>query len=418
MAQKPLPGDRSRRFDDRYLFLEAIVSAREKLYLSYIGQDIRDNSERPPSVLVSELIDYLTGFYGRTGITVKHALQAFNPKYFKQSREAELISYSRENFEAARILSGEAGAMSSAPGFFSFGLSEPAADYRNISIDDLCSFFSNPARFLLNRRLGLILEDRADILDEREPFALEGLERYELECDLLDKALQGRNIRRELERLNAGGLLPPGTPGTCWFEDTCGSIERLAARVVALRAGAAVEPARVELSISGFKITGAVSGLYPGGFIGHRPRRSERQLIMFWIKHLILDCADPKRKSSPAVSALCTGDGDCFYRCPEDSSAVLSDLLEVYWKGLRKPAPFFPRASWAYAEAVHNGRDNAAEKAQDIFAGNDFSRGEVEDPYIRRCFSTAEELERTGFGELALRIIGPLLEHGDFENTK
>ncbi|ABE55631.1 exodeoxyribonuclease V, gamma subunit [Shewanella denitrificans OS217] len=51
-------GDRSRRADDRYLFLEALLSAREQLYISYIGQSERDNSERIPSMLVSELIEY------------------------------------------------------------------------------------------------------------------------------------------------------------------------------------------------------------------------------------------------------------------------------------------------------------------------------------------------------------------------
>ncbi|MGV8644043.1 hypothetical protein ACV35T_31765, partial [Pseudomonas aeruginosa] len=44
------PGDRSRREDDRYLLLEALLSAREQLYVSWVGRSIRDNGERPPSV--------------------------------------------------------------------------------------------------------------------------------------------------------------------------------------------------------------------------------------------------------------------------------------------------------------------------------------------------------------------------------
>lgn len=53
MSQKPKRGDRSRRDDDRYLFLEALISAQQKLYISYIGRSIQDNSERFPSVLVA-----------------------------------------------------------------------------------------------------------------------------------------------------------------------------------------------------------------------------------------------------------------------------------------------------------------------------------------------------------------------------
>ncbi len=59
MSQKPQRGDRSRRDDDRYLFLEALMSAEQTLYISYIGRSIQDNSERFPSVLVQELVDYI-----------------------------------------------------------------------------------------------------------------------------------------------------------------------------------------------------------------------------------------------------------------------------------------------------------------------------------------------------------------------
>ncbi|PSU54615.1 exodeoxyribonuclease V subunit gamma, partial [Photobacterium aphoticum] len=58
MNGRPRAGDRSRRDDDRYLFLEAIQSAQEILYISYVGRSIQDNAERVPSVLVSELVEY------------------------------------------------------------------------------------------------------------------------------------------------------------------------------------------------------------------------------------------------------------------------------------------------------------------------------------------------------------------------
>ena len=57
-------GDRSRRGDDRYLFLEAIISARKALYLSYQGRNIRNNNEKQPSVVLKELMEYLEAGYG------------------------------------------------------------------------------------------------------------------------------------------------------------------------------------------------------------------------------------------------------------------------------------------------------------------------------------------------------------------
>src|SRR5690606_19928283 len=59
-AQQPRPGDRSPRHDDRQLFLEALVSARDALLITYTGRSIRDNAELPPSVVVSELLDVLS----------------------------------------------------------------------------------------------------------------------------------------------------------------------------------------------------------------------------------------------------------------------------------------------------------------------------------------------------------------------
>ena len=58
MAQQVKRGDRSRRDDDRYLFPEAILSAQQRLYISFIGRSIQDNSLRYPSVLVTELLEY------------------------------------------------------------------------------------------------------------------------------------------------------------------------------------------------------------------------------------------------------------------------------------------------------------------------------------------------------------------------
>ncbi|GAI98854.1 unnamed protein product, partial [marine sediment metagenome] len=104
MAMHPEPGDRSRRNDDRYLFLEVMLSVRAKLYISYVGQSIQDNSLIPPSVLVSELMDYIEQGFEIPGknilkhISTKHRLQAFSPEYFK--KDEKLFSYSGENLQA------------------------------------------------------------------------------------------------------------------------------------------------------------------------------------------------------------------------------------------------------------------------------------------------------------------------------
>src|SRR5690606_11549026 len=90
IAQSFRRGDRSRRADDRYLFLETLLAARDVLYVSYVGQSIRDNAPMPPSVLVSELLDYVRQAFRPTHkkdiveeLVIRHPLQAFSPRYFE-----------------------------------------------------------------------------------------------------------------------------------------------------------------------------------------------------------------------------------------------------------------------------------------------------------------------------------------------
>ncbi len=114
MSQKPQRGDRDRRDDDRYLFLEALMSAEQTLYISYIGRSIQDNSERYPSVLVQELADYIGQSHCLAGdealdcdaserrvkahITHLHTRMPFDAANF---RDDEYQSYAREWLAAA-----------------------------------------------------------------------------------------------------------------------------------------------------------------------------------------------------------------------------------------------------------------------------------------------------------------------------
>jgi exodeoxyribonuclease V gamma subunit len=175
MAQKPRLGDRSLRADDRYLFLETLLSARQRLHLSYVGQSIRDNSEAPPSVLVSELLDYIAQACDLPGkdvlkdlVVVRHRLQAFSPIYFKPE-DSRLFSYSAENCRASHC--GQLPRVAPTP-FIDKPLGDPEAEWRNVDVTTLAEFFCHPAKWLLTRRLGLRFEETDEALEEVEPWAV------------------------------------------------------------------------------------------------------------------------------------------------------------------------------------------------------------------------------------------------------
>ena len=119
VAAAPRRGDRSLRDDDRYLFLETILAARERLLLSYVGRSIKDNSVIVPSVVLSELLEHIDrgfrspkeGEGAREALTVEHPLQPFSPRYYDGSHgnDGRLFSYSRENCQASRASTAARG---------------------------------------------------------------------------------------------------------------------------------------------------------------------------------------------------------------------------------------------------------------------------------------------------------------------
>ncbi|SUC32582.1 Exodeoxyribonuclease V gamma chain [Providencia rettgeri] len=98
MAEKPVRGDRKRRDDDRYLFLEALNSASKQLYVSYIGLSIRDNQPCNPSVLVTELIDYICQSFCLVGdetLTIDESAKRLSEHLVIQHNR---VPFAKENF--------------------------------------------------------------------------------------------------------------------------------------------------------------------------------------------------------------------------------------------------------------------------------------------------------------------------------
>ncbi|PWF41526.1 exodeoxyribonuclease V subunit gamma [Massilia glaciei] len=204
------PGDRSRRDDDRYLMLEAVLAARDKLYVSWVGRNVRDNSEQPASVLVSQLRDYLAAGWDLelAALTTEHALQPFSRRYFEQGG---LLTYARE-WRAAHA--DDAGREGEAPAPFEL---EPG---HRLKLAELLNFLRQPARYFFRRRLGVSFADAAQVGEDEEPFALDALERYFLEDSLLDDAGRPEAVDEvpaalglRAERLGREGVLPIGLVG-------------------------------------------------------------------------------------------------------------------------------------------------------------------------------------------------------------
>lgn len=410
MAAHPEPGDRSHREDDRYLFLESLLSAREILYLSYVGRNQRDNSVMLPSVLVSELLDYLEGGYiGEQGrisdqLITEHPLQPFSRRYF--GADARLFSYATEWLPAVGMPQAETA-------FVSQPLCAPEVSRRQVDLADLIRFYRNPARFFLSERLGIYLEEAEEALVDAEPFTLDGLPRYQMQSDMLERALAGEDLDAYYPVLRAQGGLPCGAFGQAIYREQRERIEHFARECVAPRLGSRLDPLEIDLALGEFRLHGWLRDLRTTGLLSYRPAKlkaSDR--IGLWLRHLALNatpCASSSRES------LHVGmDGSVRLEPVAHASPLLEALLRAYWQGLSEPLAFFPQCSYAFASARAEGKsiEQAQARAEKLWESSNYQRGEGDDRHVRVAWRGRTPLG-PAFQHLAEDLLRPLCGHQD-----
>ncbi len=409
-SSHPRPGDRSVRGDDRYLFLESIVSARDVLYLSYVGQSIRDNSELPPSVLVSELLDAVQrGFdfpddedvFSR--LVVRHRLQGFNPAYFTGT--SGFGSFSVENFRAL----DRRNTVVTRP-FIEEPLAEIPDEERAVTIDDLVKFFANPSSFFLDRRLGLKPSAVLHPLEDREPFGADGLDAWLMRQEILETLLDGGETQKLLPLFRSRGLLPPASHGELLFRELLSDVDAFAGRLLVLKGTEPGAELDADLELGGFRLSGRLENLLPSGQLLYRcARMREKDRIRAWIFHLVLNATGG---SHPEESMLVMLDRSIRYRAAADAAVQLEALLALYKEGLSAPLPFFPRASMAWAEKADKTERERLDAAMSAWRdGYSALEGEGADPAFRRCFGTGTPFDAR-FGTIADEVLRPMLDHG------
>jgi len=438
MAKQPRKGDRSRRNDDRYLFLEALLSARRKLYISYVGQSIKDNRTSPPSVLADELKDHIrSGYEIENGsvddrIITAHRLQAFNPAYFKSDPNTlmpGLFSFSKHHYEVAR---GVLQTRKAKPApFIARPLPYAEAKWRSVHLADLKYFFRNPAKYLLEKRLGLYLQNRNQTIEDKEPFEFDNLETYILKNELVQKQIDGASTAGQFEIVRASGCLPHGRIGKIVYDDLAGLADSFVKRISDYIEKDELPPADINLSFDkkecklqfadndecklqlAFELTGQINRIFPKGRIQYRPATVKpKDHLDFWLDHLALNCTAPQ--GYPRTGILIGEDKIWEYSAVADSRAILLNMLNIYWKGLTQPLHFFPQASYTFAyKTVCEKKDfkTAKKAALDKWESGYKYPGEYEQSqYFQQCFANHDDPLNDEFENTALELFTPLLQ--------
>lgn len=431
------PGDPCKGDEDRYLFLETLLGARRRLYLSCVGRDARDNTERQPSVLLRELLDHIdqyfvtpTGGKLSEAISHVHALQPFSPARFAPADPSFDADWCRIARRVHRRDTGrKAPVLVHWPGA---ALPEAPEAMRDIRLEQLERFLAHPVRYFVQTRLGVQLHEAEPETDD-EPFALDGLDAWALRTRLLQDRLAERPATTE--RMSAEGLLPHGALGTLALVRQQRDLAPLA-EALEPYVGQTAGRLHLDLSLDGdpaglWRLAGEVSGLYRDlGLLRWRAGtlRGEDRLKL-WLAHLarwaVADAAplsEPKPAPEPSVLLAQGKNGqDSFVlrrALPQaESRARLRELVALYWRGLHRPLPVFRKASFAFAAAWRDGDEGALDRARSAaraaWRGNSYREipGDRDDPYVRLVLRdvSGNPLDEPDFERLALELYGPLL---------
>jgi exodeoxyribonuclease V gamma subunit len=276
------PGDRSARIDDRWLFLEALLSARQRLHISYTGQDMHRNEQREPSVVLSELIDYLRDGYqwpagvfnesgqldGNSLLYTRHPLQPFSTSYFSGNQQpgspvsynphAYAVASAQQRARQAALASGQ----EESARWQAAGAADAAQAQTEIetSLDDFVEFFAKPAHWLFRRR-GISLNRYETTVSDEELWRLpEGLGPWQATNNLLKRARQspaasntaGLELQREqlvqalVVEQTASGAWPMGVQG----EKAAGQLAGLKTDYLFMLAGRSVQAKALNLVLT------------------------------------------------------------------------------------------------------------------------------------------------------------------------
>ena len=427
------PGDPRKADEDRYLFLETLLGARRRLYLSYVGRDSRNNTERQPSVLLRELTDHIDQYFvaadGRRlseVITRAHPLQPFSPARFAPEASSFDEHWCRI---ARRVQQAAAGPAAPAPvDWPSAMLPEAPETLREVTLKQLERFLVHPVRYFVQTRLGVYLHDTEPEPDE-EPFALDQRDGWALKTRLLQDRLAERPATAE--RLSAEGLLPHGAFGSLALAH---KQQELAPLEDALSPYAGQSAGRLQLDLTfgadptdSWRLSGQVDGLYPGlGLLRWRAGmlRGEDRLRL-WLAHLARwAVTDAASVDSPEPSVL-FAQGKDGHECIALTGALpqaearlrLGELLALYRQGVDRPLPIFRAASYAFAAAWKDDdedpRMRALSAAHGAWQGNSYRAipGDGDDAYVQLVLrdATGDPLLHPDFERLALALYRPLL---------
>lgn len=428
-TDKRRPCDRSLRDEDRYLFLETLISARDCLYLSYIGKNQKDNTIIAPSVLISELIDEINTTVKLTDQTCKatdyiiknHRLHPHHSEYFKNSNS--LFSYYKDNLDACNSISLS---VKHADSFWPDNFSLDYQD-KEISLSDVIRFFKNPQKYICTQKLGIRLEIDDNAFTDSESLAylasgerlygtpdsskMNNLDRYKILSRMLEASM-GNKLNSEIEIIKKEGLVSPLNMGDYLlnnFQVETDSILLLLKQFYT----DIPDKKKIELKINldnSFSLCGEINDFFRPYLLYCRPSSVKgKDIIGAWINHLAFCCL-----KIPFEGTIVAGLKKSLFKLSpvENASDYLTNIIEFFISGNQRPLLFHPWFLDQYFDKIFAKKNaplfnEALLKIIESSINNDNSN---EFDYFNLLFGE-KEIDKLSLIKNTSEIVEPILDH-------
>lgn len=399
MQNQSKKGDRSRRDDDRYLFLEALTSAQDFLYISYIGRSIQDNQPRLASVLVTELVEYISQSFC---LDTDHHLDVdTSAEHIKQHliQQQTRTPFSQENFTTNNpwhsyakqwvpAANGEGEAQSQ------FEQPLPIQLPEETVLEQFLSFWRHPIRAWFTRRLGIYFQREEVSLPESEPFVQDPLTRYQLNQQLLNTLVEQQNTDHLYRQYRLAGQLPYGAYGRMLWHKQLTEMAGIAEQVVGQRS--TTYSMEVDLQLQQTRLFGWLPQVQADGLLRWRPGKLNfTDGLLLWIEHLLY-CA----MGGSGSSRMYGRDQTQWRFLPLTASQAkeqLEQLMRGYHQGINQPLWLLKESggSWLSASIKKQSQPpeidwqpeiQATAKQRLLAAWQEgyLTPGESSDPYLQR----------------------------------
>ena len=341
----------SKNDTDKYLFLQTLMSAKQKLYLSYIGKDNKNNSLIPPSSVIDDLKDFIEDNYTDDikdieNFVCEQPLHGFSQAYFDKDqdryytylydKETDIISLKDKPKEIEVV---------------------------NVSVKDFISFFKNPFKYFYNHTLGIYYGSKNSSIGDSELFELDNLQEWSLKGDWIysDKTIEDyREVLIEI------GDLPLCEHGKTILTDLTGSVSSLKQSFEDISGKVKQSHIGVNIELNNITLSGKISKIYNNKYIFVTVSKDSsipKYLIEFYITYLIL-----KASGSNIDGYFFTSEGNfdqTTINCnitAEQAKSRLEKLMELFVKGQNSILPFSIELGWEETKNLLNENSDSIKK--------------------------------------------------------